>query len=495
MKKRDKRSISLQAKISSIYILVSLLVILVDLVLLVGINRMSNRLERAYQDNLSLNALTEALGGVQDSMTDYLKVKTTDALEDYYRKEQEYRNLIEDLHTEVTGLSLDRMERSIRYMSESYLDQVGETVEAKRGRNVEKYRQYYEKASQLYRYINHYITKLNMDKFKTNSQQYSQLLKDFHLFQTASLVVIFLLVGVNASIIVRFVGNLIGPLKRLAGSANEVARGNFEIDQIPVESGDEIGIVTGAFNQMILSIRLYIRQLKERMEAERAMKERELLMEAHLKDARFKYLQAQINPHFLFNTLNAGAQLAMMEGADHTYEYVQKVAQFYRYNMKKGEESVTIGDEVELIDSYIYILNVRFSGDIHYEKRIDESLLHTPMPGMILQPIVENSVNHGIREMGDRGKIILSLYAVEDGICISIRDNGKGMKQETIDKILSGQYQRDPAKGDSNGIAMDNIISRLRLFTGNKDVMGISSDGKGKGTEVFLYLTDKKKRE
>ena len=69
------------------------------------------------------------------------------------------------------------------------------------------------------------------------------------------------------------------------------------------------------------------------------------------------------------------------------------------------------------------------------------------------------------------------------------------MKQETIDKILSGQYQRDPAKGDSNGIAMDNIISRLRLFTGNKDVMGISSDGKGKGTEVFLYLTDKKKRE
>lgn len=495
MKKRDKRSISLQVKISSIYILVSLLVILVDLVLLVGINRMSNRLERAYQDNLSLNALTEALGGVQDSMTDYLKVKTTDALEDYYRREQEYRNLIEDLQTEVTGLSLDRMERSIRYMSESYLEQVGETVEAKRGRNVEKYRQYYEKASQLYRYINHYITRLNMDKFKTNSQQYSQLLRDFHLFQTASIVVIFLLVGVNASIIVRFVGNLIGPLKRLAGSANEVARGNFEIDQIPVESGDEIGIVTGAFNQMILSIRLYIQQLKERMEAERAMKERELLMEAHLKDARFKYLQAQINPHFLFNTLNAGAQLAMMEGADHTYEYVQKVAQFYRYNMKKGEESVTIGDEVELIDSYIYILNVRFSGDIHYEKRIDESLLNTPMPGMILQPIVENSVNHGIREMGDRGKIILSLYAVEDGICISVRDNGKGMKQETIDKILSGHYQRDPSKGDSNGIAMDNIISRLRIFTGNKDVMGISSDGKGKGTEVFLYLTDKKKRE
>ncbi len=495
MKRRDKGSTSLQVKISSIYILVSLLVILVDLVLLVGINRMSNRLDRAYQDNLSLNVLSETLGKIQDHMTAYLKVKTTDALEDYYRSEQEYRNLIENLQTEVTGLSFDRMERNIRYMSESYLDQVAETVEAKRGRNVEKYRQYYEKASQLYRYINRSITRLNMDKFKTNSQQYSQLLRDFRLFQTAAIFGIFLLVGVNTLIIVRFVGTLIGPLKRLARSANEVARGNFEVEEIPVESGDEVGIVTGAFNQMILSIRLYIRQLKEGMETERAMKERELMMEAHLKDARFKYLQAQINPHFLFNTLNAGAQLAMMEGADHTYEYIQQVAQFYRYNMKKGQERVTLADEVNLIDSYIYILNVRFSGDIQYEKRIDESLLNTPMPGMILQPIVENSVNHGIRERGEKGKITLSVYGVEDGVCISIRDNGKGMKQETIDQLLSGHYQRSPGKEETNGIAMDNVISRLRLFTGNKDVMGISSEGPGKGTEVFLYLTEERKGE
>lgn len=491
MKTGSKRTFSLQVKISSIYILVSLMVMLVDFVLLAGINNMSKQLDSVYQDNLSLNELREALDGVQQNMTDYLNYKTTDALEDYYRSEQDYRDLIEAFDDEITDNVFERMERSIRYMSESYLTSVDETVEAKRGRNVEKYRQYYEKASQTYRYICTYIDNLNVDKFKANSERYSGLLAKFRLFEVTAVVVIILLIVANAGIIITFVGTIISPLKRLAGSANEVARGNFDIEQLPVESGDEVGVVTGAFNQMVLSIRHYIEQLRESMEAERVMKEKELMMETHLKDARFRYLQAQINPHFLFNTLNAGAQLAMLEGADRTYDYVQQVAQFYRYNMKKSEEIVAVREEINLVDSYIYILNVRFSGDIQYEKHIDESLLDTLMPGMILQPIVENAVNHGIREMGGRGRITLSLYAVEDGVCLSVKDNGIGMSQETIDRILGGSYQDNESDNDSNGIGMSNIIARMRLFSGDDDVVGIASNGPGSGTEVFLYLMDR----
>ena len=297
-----------------------------------------------------------------------------------------------------------------------------------------------------------------------------------------------LVMASNVCIIIRFVGTIISPLKKLAGSANEVAKGNFDIELLSVESQDEVGVVTGAFNSMVVSIGRYIERIRESMEAERALKERELLMEGHLKDARLKYLQAQINPHFLFNTLNAGAQLAMMEGADRTYEYVQKVAQFYRYNMKKSEETVTIAEEIEMVDSYIYILNVRFAGDIHYEKYIDRSLLSVEMPGMILQPIVENCVNHGIREMGDAGIISLSLFGKGDKVCISVKDNGVGMSPDTIQKVMSGTYREDNMAAGSNGIGMDNVISRMRLFTGSEDVMVIRSDGEGRGTEVCLYL-------
>lgn len=482
------RNASLQFKISSIYIVTNLLVVMVNLVLIFGINSMSGRLDMVYQDNRHLNEFSDVLTALQDDMTDYLNVKTTDSLENYYRSEQLCRNMVAGLNEEVTGSSFDRMERNIRHMSECYLEEVAQTIEAKRGRNVEKYRRHYENATRMYDYIATYISNLNMEQFRSNSERYSDLLKRFKLFETVAVAAIVLVMFSNVCIIISFVGAVIRPLKKLAGQADEVAKGNFEIALLPVESRDEVGVVTGAFNSMVVSIGRYIERIRESMEAERALKERELLMEGHLKDARLKYLQAQINPHFLFNTLNAGAQLAMMEDADRTYDYIQKVAQFYRYNMKKSEETVTVAEEVEMVDSYIYILNVRFAGDIHYEKRIDESLLSTEMPGMILQPIVENCVNHGIREMGDQGVILLSLYEKEGMVCISVKDNGVGMNAETIEKVLSGTYREEDMASGGNGVGMDNVISRMRLFAGNENVMAVKSEGEGKGTEVCIYL-------
>ena len=247
-------------------------------------------------------------------------------------------------------------------------------------------------------------------------------------------------------------------------------------------------VVTGAFNQMVLSIREYINQIKERMEMESAMKEKELLMDASLKEAQLKYLQAQINPHFLFNTLNAGAQLAMLEGADRTNTYIQKMADFFRYNIKKDNEMVTIADELQLIDNYIYILNVRFSGDIHYEKHIDESLLNVQIPSMVLQPLVENAVNHGIRNIDWEGLIILSLYREASRACISIKDNGIGISEEKINKILADEFDYTNQSKDSNGIGMSNVISRLDLHYNADNVFMIKSEGLNKGTEIIISI-------
>ena len=489
------RSLSLQGKISGIYILANIIILIVNIILLIGINSMTDEIDMVYQENLHLNALSDALTDVQDNMTAYLSVKTTDALEDYYRSDQTYRDMIQELHDEVTGRSFDRMERNIKKMSYKYLDAVSQTIEAKRGRNVEKYRIRYENATQLYQYITTYINSLNNEQFKRNTQNCTELLRAFRFFETISIVIMFVVIVGNVAVIIKLAGNIISPLKRLAGQADEVARGNFDIELVPADTQDEIGIVTGAFNQMVTSIRKYIERIRQSMEVERALKEKELMMEAHLKDAQLKYLQAQINPHFLFNTLNAGAQLAMMEGADRTYRYVQNMAEFFRYNVKKGEENVTIRDELELVDNYIYILNVRFSGDIHFEKKVDKSLLHVQMPSMILQPIVENCVNHGIREMAGEGTIRLSVYRIDDVACISIKDNGIGMSQETIDKVMSGTYREEELAAGSNGIGMDNVIGRLKLFTESEDVMSIISEGKNKGTEVIIYLQIKERED
>ena len=110
------------------------------------------------------------------------------------------------------------------------------------------------------------------------------------------------------------------------------------------------------------------------------------------------------------------------------------------------------------------------------------------MPSMILQPIVENCVNHGIREMGDRGKIFLKVYRSEKHVCITIRDNGKGMSRDTIEQILAGTYTGDGQKKESNGIGMDNVIARIRLYTNEPDAIEIISEGENLGTEIILHL-------
>lgn len=478
----------LQFKIISVCVFTNVLIFIVNLLLMLGMNAMAVEMEKVYEGNRQLNELATAISDVQDSMTVYLSSKTSDSLEDYYRSAQKLQDKAGTLDNRVTDHALTRMERNIRNMTGDYLDVVGRTVESKRGRNVEKYRNYYEEATRLYGYLNEYLRSLNQELFVSNSDSYSIMARAFRRFEFISFIVMTLVMIGNVVIVTSFVRAMMIPLKKLSDSANEVAEGDFDVTLPVVAYQDEIGIVNNAFSKMIVSIKQYIERLTESMEKERDMQEKELMMESHLKDAQLKYLRAQINPHFLFNTLNAGAQLAMMEGADRTYEYVQTVADFFRYNIKNQQTEVRIRDEVTLVDNYIQILNVRFSGDIGYEKQVDDRLLDMVMPAMILQPIVENAVNHGIREMGSEGKITLRVYREDENVCIGIGDNGKGISQENIRKILSGNWHNDENQYDNNGIGMDNVISRLRLFSGNSDVIDIKSDGQGLGAEVLIKI-------
>lgn len=211
-------------------------------------------------------------------------------------------------------------------------------------------------------------------------------------------------------------------------------------------------------------------------------------LESHLTNARLKYLMAQISPHFLFNTLNAGAQLAMIEGADRTYTYIQNVAAFYRYNIKNDMEHTSLGEEIKMVDNYMYIINVRFANEIQYEKDIDESLMHIEIPMMILQPIIENCVNHGVRNVTYDKKIKLSVSMENDMVCISISDNGIGMSQEKINEIMNSKVDADETDADSNGVGVSNVISRLRLFYNKEDVIEFTSQGENQGTEVAIYI-------
>ena len=175
-----------------------------------------------------------------------------------------------------------------------------------------------------------------------NSSNYQILLSSMDVLYRLALVVIFIVAAVGVAIIILVVRSMIWPLTQLSNTAHEVAMGNLNVPILPVVREDEVGVVTRGFNQMLDSIRLHIKQQRESMEKQAQMKERELLMETHLKEAQLKYLQAQINPHFLFNCLNAGAQLAMLEDAERTGVFLEKMADFFRYNVRKMEDDALL---------------------------------------------------------------------------------------------------------------------------------------------------------
>ena len=220
------------------------------------------------------------------------------------------------------------------------------------------------------------------------------------------------------------------------------------------------------------------------------MREKELKMDALLKDAQLKYSQAQLDPHFLFNTLNAGQQLSMMEDAERTYAFLNHTAAFLRGQLRGNGRESTIQDELVLVDNYIYIMNVRFSGEYTLKKEIDDRLLEAAFPGMVLQPIVENSLKYAYDPDFSGDKLITIRVSRENEryALIEIQDNGCGIPEKKLEEIRSGEinFSRNPKE---SGVGLKNVRERLRLYYQKEDVFKIENVN---GTRVRISVPVKK---
>ena len=486
MKKLRWNDLSLVSKIVIEVGVIAALMFTINMLFYARINNSMQEMDAVYASNAQITELGQVFEDVQDSMYQYLKVKSSQALMDYYQNEAKYRQELENLNDQNVEDSVKLLEKKIRKMSESYLSCTAGTVAAKRGRNVEKYKQKYDESLQLYSYIQGSMDELNKQLFKENSQTYAALRAVMKYLEISNTVILLLVVIGGMILLIMATRGMFRPLTSMAETAQLVGQGNFNVKMPPTDARDELGMVTRAFNTMVENLGLYIARTRAGMEKEQQMMERELLMEAHLKEAQLKYLQSQINPHFLFNSLNAGAQLAMMEDAEKTGIFVEKMADFFRYNVKKGEEDATLEEELEAVDNYIYILNVRFAGDIHFSQKVECDVENVRVPSMILQPVVENAVNHGIRNIDWEGHIDLTVERRDEYIEISVRDNG--MTKEQIANVLSKKTHSSSGEGDSTGIGMNNVISRLELYYEQEGLMEIYSEGEGMGTEVVISI-------
>jgi len=480
--------ISMRGKLILAVLVTTVSFLLVNLVLFRRMNVEIGALEGVYATNVRLSELSQALSDVQSASYEYLNTRSAQALVRYREASASCGAMTGGMSGEISDQPARLLERNIRSLCLSYLEQLDDAVRAKAAFNAAQYTASYGEAEGIYADLLSCIRALDAMRFEANSSNYSVLTQSLRNLERYMISILVCVAAYIIVILYGIMGGIIRPLVRLSEKASEIGRGNLDVALDEPRGEDEVSTVTRAFNRMIVSINEHIRRTRESLEAQLRMKENELAMEKLLRDARLKYYQAQIDPHFLFNTLNAGEQLAMMEGAERTYTFLDNLAAFCRGRIGRSEERVTLREEVALVDNYMYIMNVRYGGEIELVKRIDERLLTLPFPGMVLQPIVENAVRYGLADKEEDKRIELSIGRDAAGVLISVRDNGRGIAPEQLSRILSDSPDARH-DGSGNGVGLRNVRARLRLFYEREDVLTITSEGEGLGTEVMIRVS------
>ncbi|SHN30401.1 sensor histidine kinase [Gracilibacillus kekensis] len=266
-------------------------------------------------------------------------------------------------------------------------------------------------------------------------------------------------------------------IDRLTSAAREISKGNYAGEDVVVSQKDELKILTDTFNQMKRNILQSVSDIEEKARLAQLLKEMEL-----------KSLQNQINPHFLFNTLNTISKTSYIEGAERTSDLISSVSALLRYNIGDLERDTTLKDEVMIVNEYFFIQKTRFGDRVTFHQEIEEDCLSVAIPCLTLQPIIENAFMHGIEEMAEGAEITLRIYREQDDVYIEIVDNGVGMEQQAIDRLMNDENESTQKgnKGHSTGIGMRNVIDRLNLF--NKDAQISIFSQMGKGTKVMIKL-------
>lgn len=287
-----------------------------------------------------------------------------------------------------------------------------------------------------------------------------------------NLIFIALLLIFFAVICSIYLSNLITrPIKQLMRGMDQVEKGKF--DNLPaIKSNDEIGLLANRFGQMSSELK----QLVERIYKEEEGK----------AEAEIRALQAQINPHFLYNTLNSVKWIASMQRSDKIVEMTGALISMLRYTTKDVGALVTIREEMDNIEHYITIQKVRYFDRIQIRYEVDEALLDYQILKLTIQPIVENAIFHGIADHEDEGMITIRIYRENADIVIAIEDNGKGMDKETIEHLKQDVRS---SEDNFNGIGISNVHGRIqRIFGRSYGIHFVS--GQGKGTVFYIKIPE-----
>jgi len=354
--------------------------------------------------------------------------------------------------------------------------------------DVEGFTRYYVLET-TYRHLDSYVySRFLPSAVNQDAQAVSRMQTTIGNIRILSMVLVVFFAFIYTIAIILVVRSLSHPVQKMAETAREITKGNLETPDLPAVGPIEIRFLEQSLNSMKASLKERIETLDENAKLEKRIHQQELQrikVKRELDRARLLTLQAQINPHFLFNAMNTISRTALFEDAEQTSELVTDLAGIFRY-MLDQRTTVHLHEEIEFIRKYLKIQKIRFGDRLEYRINSSEEVPQLPIPPLIIQPLVENAIIHGLEPLEEGGMVEVNISQDKRKLSIIVRDTGVGIDDPDVMNTLESA-----PKGDNSHIGLTNVLERIKLYYGKSAKMEVGI-AKPSGTIVTLLLPIRK---
>lgn len=296
----------------------------------------------------------------------------------------------------------------------------------------------------------------------------SEVLKEMRQMQVFLMGMFALFLAAASMLAVCIARAMYRPIRIMTDTIEKVSGGDLSL-RVEVMTEDEIGTLSQEFNEMLDHIEDLIHQVVEE--------------ERQKKDAELEALQYQITPHFLYNTLNSIKYAALIKGEKELGGLIGDFVELLQASINKKGTFLTVADEVHILENYIRLQEFRYEGRFHVTFDIDQDALGCYIPRLILQPLVENALLHGMNMKEEKGELRIEGWVAEGALTLSVSDNGRGMSAEQIDALLSSKAKKTSGL---SAIGIPNIKERLELYYEEKGGIQYVSNELGTTASIFL---------
>jgi len=301
---------------------------------------------------------------------------------------------------------------------------------------------------------------------------------DVSRIQRTALIVIAATLVLALVLIFAFSGILSNRMRKLSKHITKVSTGKLDIS-LEIDGKDEIAMLARQFNSMVGSINELVEEVHDSNQQKR-------LLESKQNEIKFKMMASQINPHFLFNALESIRMKAHLKGEKEISQVVRLLGKLMRKNLEVSRRKTTLEDEFDIVRCYLDIQKFRYEDRLRYALNIEPEAEHVPIPPLIIQPLVENAVIHGLENKEEGGTVTVNVRFLDAGeLLVEVVDDGAGMSDRRIEELLDSLRETDD--DDRNRIGLRNVHMRLQLTYGNGHGLHIES-ASGEGTRIYFTI-------